>query len=480
MEQNNNNNEFEHFLRDSIADFIMIPQRKVWYGIYNHLHPEKKWPSIAVCFCILVSIMHLGISNNKNINADIQQAKNELLTKQNLIAAQIKKDNTTDLLAKNIAASIVQNKIQAATITNNSTTKKERNFFGENNVETNNKSYSIVDVHSALNIGIQNSIASDNSVLEENAIVHNVDTYKTENVASGNNTVYPKNETKSSVAILESFTTKNSTDNKTSKEEKNKDNAAENNLSGYATLVKLPKPKKKKEISYYVTPSIGYRVSVQNNLQKNTASLTSYAITNNYGTNDAGLEDKKAFNFEIGAAVSKLLNKNTKLRIGAQVNYTNYISKAQSLSHPTQSNIAMRSSNSFSRSMDYSATPGAISLNKTTLQISMPIGIEKTILGNERIKWNVAATLQPGVVIAGSGYVLSADEKYYVAEKDLLNRFNLSSAIETFLSIKTASGIRLNVGPQFRYQLTSTYKKNYNYSENLYNIGLKVGVSTNL
>lgn len=478
MEQHNNNNEFEHFLKDSIADFIMIPQRKVWYGIYNHLHPEKKWPSIAVCFFILVSIMHIGISNNKNINTDVQQAKTELQNKQNIFGEQIKKDNATNQLSYNISEKIVSEKIENSKATINTLNNLSKLSFASNDITKENKSFTKSQTKSSINTTVENSSATENILDEVIKLVSNNNAVsEAENSITNTNTLHTNKDNR--VNPLQSFTTKNNSKNNNT--EKKINNILENNISGYNSLVKLPKRKTKNEITYYVTPSVGYRVMELNDGSKSASlNANSAAITTSYGTDATGLEDKKAFNFEIGAAVSKCISKKLKVSVGVQLNYTNYISKATSLSHPTQNTVAKKNSNAQFTNMDYSSAPGGISLNKTTLQISVPVGIAHKILGNDRVNWNVAATLQPAVVIAGSGYVLSADKKYYVAEKDLLNRFNISTAVETFLSIKTASGIRLNVGPQLRYQLTSTYKKNYNFSENLYNIGLKIGVSTSL
>ncbi len=469
MEHNNNNNEFEHFLRDSIADFIMIPQRKVWYGIYNHLHPEKKWPSIAVCFCILVSIMFIGITNNKNINTDIQQAKNDKQNKQNIFATQIKKDNTVSTLFNNTPNVIFKEKLESIV---NESKPSVPAYFPEDNFTNTQISYTTSASKSKVNIGIQNALATEDvEILQDISSAENIVLAEKENNAPKNN----------NTKALESFTTKNNTENKIAVAEKKVDNVIENNFSSYNSLVKLPKHKKKSEISYYVTPSIGYRISQQEDKFKtNSPSTSTAAITSNYGTDDVALEDKTAFNFEFGSAVTKSVSKKIKLQAGIQINYTNYISKATSLNHPTQNVVAQRNVSASYKNMDYASAPGNVSLNKSTLQISVPLGITHTILGNENIKWNVGASIQPALVIAGSGYVLSADKKYYVSEKDLLNRFNVSASAETFLSIKAANGIKLNVGPQFRYQITSTYKKTYNYSENLYNIGLKIGITTSL
>ena len=474
MEHKNNNNEFEHFLKDSIENFIMIPQRKVWYGIYNHLHPEKKWPSIAVCFCILVSIMHLGISNNKQINTNSQIAKNESLNNQNILDAQIIKDNTVALnqnTANIIAQRIITDDISG---TSNSITNQ---IDGTSLTALYNNTFFTSSTKNKFNVAIQNGTIEENEIKTINTVGVKENIIEEEKATIQNNATPKK-------TILESLTSTTNAENKIANKEKKIEPKPEDNFASFAKTVIIPKLRNKKEISYYVTPSVGYRVLVQ---RESTPTSIAASTFNGVGSGitlpnaDASLaiKDQQAFNMEIGAAVSHKINKKIKLTTGVQVNYTNYISKATSLDHPTQNVVASsRNSGVEYRSMDFSSNPGQLSLNKTTLQISVPIGVEYTVLGNDNIKLNVAASVQPSYVIAGSGYVLSADTKYYVSEKDLLNRFNVSASLETFVSIKTASGIHFNVGPQVRYQLFSNYKKNYNFSEKLYNIGAKIGVST--
>ena len=72
----------------------------------------------------------------------------------------------------------------------------------------------------------------------------------------------------------------------------------------------------------------------------------------------------------------------------------------------------------------------------------------------------------------------SADADNYISETPLLRKWNMNAAVETFVTFKPSSGVTLSVGPQLRYQLLSTYKKEYNYTEKLYNIGVKIGLVT--
>jgi len=106
------------------------------------------------------------------------------------------------------------------------------------------------------------------------------------------------------------------------------------------------------------------------------------------------------------------------------------------------------------------------------------LGADFKIAGNAKLNWYAGGTIQPTYVIGGNAFVLSSDEKYYISENALLRKMNLNTAIETFISFKSTNGVLLNVGPQFRYQLFSTYKNQYGYTEKIYNVGIKIGVTT--
>src|SRR6218665_2908111 len=68
MENEFYRDEFEQMLKDTTDDFKMYPSRKIWHSIYNDLHPDRKWPSLAVCLLLLTGILYLGVTNNNAIN----------------------------------------------------------------------------------------------------------------------------------------------------------------------------------------------------------------------------------------------------------------------------------------------------------------------------------------------------------------------------------------------------------------------------
>ena len=80
MEDNNYKDEFELFLKESADEFRMVPSRKVWYSLYNNLHPDRRWPSMAVCLLILTAVLYLGIANNNSLSSAAKKASSENLS----------------------------------------------------------------------------------------------------------------------------------------------------------------------------------------------------------------------------------------------------------------------------------------------------------------------------------------------------------------------------------------------------------------
>jgi hypothetical protein len=56
----------------------------------------------------------------------------------------------------------------------------------------------------------------------------------------------------------------------------------------------------------------------------------------------------------------------------------------------------------------------------------------------------------------------------------------VNGALEAFLSYKTRSGLRWQIGPEFRYQMLSTYNSQYSIREHLKGYGLKFGIVKSL
>src|SRR6476660_1662085 len=59
-------NDFERYLKEHADNFQMVPSRKVWHGIYNDLHPGKRWPSVTMSLLLIFTLVVIGHLNTNN------------------------------------------------------------------------------------------------------------------------------------------------------------------------------------------------------------------------------------------------------------------------------------------------------------------------------------------------------------------------------------------------------------------------------
>ena len=115
-------------------------------------------------------------------------------------------------------------------------------------------------------------------------------------------------------------------------------------------------------------------------------------------------------------------------------------------------------------------------LKNQYFQLSMPVGFEFKVMGDDRIQLNVASTLQPTYLLNSNTYLITTDFKNYAKEPSLVRKWNMNAGAEAFIAY-VRGGVKWQVGPQFRYQLLSSYKKEYPIKEYLMEYGIKVGIT---
>ena len=98
------------------------------------------------------------------------------------------------------------------------------------------------------------------------------------------------------------------------------------------------------------------------------------------------------------------------------------------------------------------------------------------VLGNGKLQFSIAGTIQPTYLLNSNNYLLTTDYAYYTREPSLYRRWNVNGGLEAFISYQIG-GLRWQIGPQFRYQLLSTYNDNYPLKENLMEYGIKIGIT---
>ena len=489
MEDKNYRDDFELFLKESTDEFRMIPSRKVWYSIYNNMHPDRRWPSMTVCLLILAAVLYIGIENNnslssaarkntaenfitnttesnaeKNINFLQPSGNNSFKNKQQKL--NIPLTATSNDIVEAEIFSIPQQKNVTVFNANTNTENQPANIFIK---EYNNELAAFDNSKTKLSSNSKLKIINKNGVAEEDEISNNIVSI---NEQPETFTVKQTEDIKPNNIII------SATQNDKDKLLKNLLITEKSWKEDYAFRNKpaINKLKQNGSMSYYITPSLGYRVFKKREPSKIPNSPNSFSGRSLFG--DRKLDDNAALSLEFGASFQYAVSKNVRVKTGVQANYSNYTSNVTALGHPSQITVDVSNYASRQSGTNYASASGNDELNRSTIQLSIPIGADIKIAGEGNFKWYVGGTLQPTYLLKGSGYVLSSDGAHYASEPTLLRKLNLNSSIETFISFKTSAGITVNVGPQFRYQLFSTYKNEYNYSEKLYNLGIKLGVST--
>lgn len=484
MEQNHYNDEFEKMLRENTEDFRMYPSKKVWHSIYNDLHPDRKWPSLAVCLVLLTAILHVGVSNNNTISKNAPNLLTATLSEKDVA-------NSTDIESSgskqnNRTIAIFNGYKNRAVLADNIAKEKAHDVTPSSNLAGN----SIVKVrNSDLAIVPTIYLNKHSGLREELSFVEP----KNDNIKELSSGLVPGNRIFVSPSELNENTEETSIANLSSKTDDRVSLKGNNQsyilnsqdkawIDNYAFYNKKNRDKWKAKLAvqYYITPSVGYRELYKNNdFEPTQGFLVRSSSSDDDVTHIAGA------NLEGGASLLLKINKKFRVKAGLQLNLTNYVTYAHKLEHPTQTTILLNDANNFISPVSYSTNYGNIAgsnldrLNNKTAQISLPIGVDFKLMGNDKIKWYIGATIQPTRLIGGEAYLISSDVKNFASDRSMLRKWNVNSSVETFISYKMPSGLHITLGPQIRYQLLSTYKKQYTYTEKLYNAGLKIGLSTN-
>ncbi|GAB2836012.1 outer membrane beta-barrel protein [Ferruginibacter profundus] len=312
------------------------------------------------------------------------------------------------------------------------------------------------------------------------------------------NNIIDNNPGKTIIAANENNSNeKNSTDKKESKEDntaKSKPDLAKKTtttedkawMEDYAFHNKSRRKKwqDRTTLEFYFTPGVVYR-SLSNDPKYNIPAASPSFASSTVADASTSVNQNPGAGFEAGLSINYSLAKNLRVKAGLQANYTSYGINANETNHPVLTTLLLLDPNSGYPYMHPAAStlsnlPGAqhTKVHNQTYQVSIPIGFALKLAGNSKLEWYAGATIQPSFVIGGKAYLISADRKNYVADPSLIRKWNLNSGIETYINYKL-DGFTFQAGPQFRYQLLSTYYNKYTVKENLYNVGLKIGIIKN-
>jgi hypothetical protein len=237
---------------------------------------------------------------------------------------------------------------------------------------------------------------------------------------------------------------------------------------------------------FAVSPTMNYRKLVGNDNARlpSEVRIVPLALTVEGGLKNL-VKHNPAVGFEASSMMVFAINSSFRFKSGFQFNYSKYNIQAYNSSAPDRATIALGSSAWGGVSPNAITTYSSIgnfggnsetALKNEYYQISMPFGVEWAFIGKRRLQMGIGTTLQPTYLLNRDSYLITTDYKNYTKQPSLVSRWNLNAGVEAFLSYET-SGYKIQLGPQFRYQLFSTYTNKYPIHEYLMEYGIRLAFS---
>ncbi len=220
-------------------------------------------------------------------------------------------------------------------------------------------------------------------------------------------------------------------------------------------------------IQFYFTPSVSYRVLYIDNEPY---------FKNNGKDPESSVSHYPSTGLEAGVAILRKVSKRWSFRAGIQLNFSRYNINATKTA-PELIYVGLSQNTGFERNTNIRNGGGFLpkQLMNENLQICLPVGMEYMAIGNDKLSFNIAGTLQPGMSLHAGGYMVTTNYKNYIPADNIFRRYNIQTGIECF--VKTNLGlIDLQAGPQLRYQLLSNTMGSYPIKEHLIDYGFKIGI----
>jgi len=184
--------------------------------------------------------------------------------------------------------------------------------------------------------------------------------------------------------------------------------------------------------------------------------------------------------FETGAEMTYKFSKKFGLITGANINYSSY-SNISNFIHPTYANLILADKSgayqkNYLTHYGNGQSPSQISLINYNLEVSVPVGLRYEIWKNGKTRIDVSSVIAPSTVLKTNAFIISSDGRYYVNDPTLIRKFNVAAAFGSYITF-SAKKIIWHIGPDFRYQLLSTYKNIYPSKEHFMDYGIRIGIS---
>ena len=520
MERRFSMNDFEESLREQADDFKMIPSKKVWHGIYNDIHPGRRWPSITVALLLICTLVFIGQLNLRPKSPAIAQRSTTLgggpqpsgyLIQGDLPAGSLalrpvapggSKDNSNALAvySLNLPSTAVEAPFAEPSIGNNSGTLQPAavhaavNLFNARFSQESQHSDGVIEQPGTSPASaVEKPVISDskgpqNAASDPNGrplltadglikpsggglvmpiasdIVHSNDLPGLEDLQQINFrnenirlSLFPQYR---SAAAVKAASSKHLNPGTGHTQQRTKVNVHKSWL-------------------YYIAPQLnsvlfyGRALQPLNNNNYVAVSVTQkqYRVLLN-----------PAFGFEGGVQMNYALGGKLTLTAGLHVTYSGYNIISNDV-HPTFANLILKNPkthldyiNSYITHYGDGTGLVPVTIRNYSLQTSLPVGIQYGIVGSDKVRLNVAGDLEPSIVLRSNAYILSSDGNNYITDPGLVRRLNMSSNFGIFISF-TSAKYKWQIGPDVRYQWFSTYKADYTVKEHLIDYGIRLGIS---
>ena len=469
MQSNFTNDDFEQFLRQSADSCRMRPSEELWKGVSRKLNEQKRRVRLATG-AFLMAASFLGfflVDSSKTINRSEASATAEV-------------NSTGSYETPGPAATETATTAQASTPSTKRLApirdiRTATSFYRSPLAEAGSGAPAAAEALSPNGAG--NDIAAKAPVRELAPVVP---LFKREELSSalaakaaGALPVTINNDVAAVPAVEEAAT----------EDEKNERTLL--SVESVANVFRALRPKSKFTFQVFFTPTVSYRKLSENKAYLRATPPNPTATTNIasfYSVNNA-VTHKPDIGLELGFAAKYPVTKAIKIKSGLQFNMNRYDIKAFSYT-PEVATIALNTGNNqadfFGSVTSYRNFGGTTTnwLQNLYLQVSIPVGVELTLHSKKDTRFGIASSVQPTYLLRDRAFLISSDYKNYTEVPWLTRKWNVNTNLETFVSYSTGR-MRWQVGPQVRYQLKSSFISEYPVKENLFDFGLKVGVSLN-
>ena len=486
MEKRFDMTNFEQSLKDQADQLNMIPSKRVWNGIYNNLHPGSSWPSGAMFFLFLFTILGIGHLNNtkklSGINYQPQsqskidsEFENELISpnesqKKSNSAKQDLQNKPGTYFKGDFTANI--QKIQHL----------KANILDEFSVKTFDISAKLISLYpDKMPDFSSEKIAGVLKVPLDKMINNDIETEifnpKATTTNSTAHSLYQIPEQRFNLNENESLNINSNLGRIESTE------IIQTDISNFITNNRVYNEQvEKMSWLFYITPSLTTATFLGKENQAISSNSNSSSLIIRGNQNSIGMTYNSRMGFETGTEMSYTFWKKLQFITGIHFSYSGYNVVSNQV-HPTFATLVLKQETSgLPYSKGYMTHYGngqsqnQISLSNYSFQISIPVGLQQALFENKKIRIDIATTIEPSYVLNSNAFLISSNERYYVKDPELLRKINLSSHAGTFVTLKTQK-FKWQLGPTVRYQLLSTYQKTYPVKEHLLDYGIRIGIS---